>query len=132
MLLPYPKVISRRGSAVTGAISVERNLGIPMRDGVMLSGDLYRPSAPGRYPTLLQRTPYNKNASGGISQAYALRAAEAGYAVIVQDVRGRFNSSGEFRAFEQEQAEKKAAAEKGAAPATPQTAQPTGGQEGKE
>jgi hypothetical protein len=103
MLLPYPKVISRRGSAVTGAISVERNLGIPMRDGVVLSGDLYRPSASGRYPTLLQRTPYNKNASGGISQAYALRAAEAGYAVIVQDVRGRFNSGGEFRAFEQEQ-----------------------------
>lgn len=86
-----------------GAISVERNVAIPMRDGVILAGDLYRPNSAGSLPTLLQRTPYNKSGSNGISQAYALRAAEAGYAVIVQDVRGRFNSSGEFRGFEQEQ-----------------------------
>lgn len=85
------------------AISVERNISIPMRDGVMLAGDLYRPSGGGSYPTLLQRTPYNKSGSGGIAQAYALRAAEAGYAVLVQDVRGRFNSSGDFRGFIQEQ-----------------------------
>lgn len=89
--------------AVPGAISVERNIGIPMRDGIILAGDLYRPAELGAYPTLLQRNPYNKAASNGGSQAYALRAAEAGYAVIVQDVRGRFNSSGEFRGFEQEQ-----------------------------
>ena len=89
--------------AVPGAISVERNISIPMRDGVNLAGDLYRPSGSGRYPTLLQRTPYNKSGSNGIAQAYALRAAEAGYAVLVQDVRGRFNSSGEFRGFMQEQ-----------------------------
>jgi putative CocE/NonD family hydrolase len=74
-----------------------------MRDGVNLAGDLYRPSGAGRYPTLLQRTPYNKSASNGVAQAYALRAAEAGYAVLVQDVRGRFNSSGTFRGFLQEQ-----------------------------
>ncbi len=75
---------------VSGSISVERNISIPMRDGVTLAGDLYRSSGNGSLPTLLQRTPYNKSGSNGAAQAFALRAAEAGYAVIIQDVRGRF------------------------------------------
>jgi putative CocE/NonD family hydrolase len=88
---------------MSSSVTVERHLSIPMRDGVLLAADLYRPSGSGALPTLLQRTPYNKSGPNGVFQAYALRAAEAGFAVIVQDVRGRFNSSGNFTAFDQEQ-----------------------------
>ena len=87
---------------MSSSLSVERNITIPMRDGVLLTADLYRPAQSGPLPTLLQRTPYNKTATGGVWQAFALRAAEAGFAVVVQDVRGRYNSGGEFAAFDQE------------------------------
>src|SRR5687767_6094999 len=88
---------------MTSTITVERNIMVPMRDGVRLAADLYRPAGAGPAPVLLQRTPYNKTASLGAAQAYALRAAEAGFAVLVQDVRGRFNSGGTFNPFLQEQ-----------------------------
>src|SRR4029453_13673254 len=42
-------------------IIVEKNVGVPMHDGVVLRADIYRPAAAGTYPVLLQRTPYNKN-----------------------------------------------------------------------
>jgi hypothetical protein len=82
---------------------VERNVPVPMRDGVVLRADLYRPAAPGRYPTLVYRTPYAKDGlleSG--SEPTLSRAARAGYALVIQDVRGRFNSEGEFRPYQQE------------------------------
>ncbi len=64
----------------------------PMRDGVKLSTDLYIPSRTGKFPTILVRTPYNNNSEGMVSQAmyYATR----GYAVALQDVRGRYDSEG--------------------------------------
>jgi putative CocE/NonD family hydrolase len=84
-------------------ITIDRNIRIPLRDGVLTSADLYRPAGQERLPVLLQRTPYNKNASGGYYQAFAMRAATAGYAVVIQDVRGRYNSGGDFHPFVQEQ-----------------------------
>ena len=76
--------------------------GLPLRmsDGVRLSADLYLPSGPGPWPVLLERTPYNKEASVEVSQVgspeyFAIR----GYAVVIQDTRGRFNSEGEFYPF---------------------------------
>jgi putative CocE/NonD family hydrolase len=63
-----------------------------MRDGVKLSTDLYIPSGSGKFPTILVRTPYNNNSEGMVGQAmyYATR----GYAVALQDVRGRYDSEG--------------------------------------
>jgi hypothetical protein len=79
-------------------VTFDRNLPVPMRDGTILYADLYRPAAPGKYPVLLQRTPYDK--AGGFGPAvFALRAAGEGYAVVVQDTRGRFQSEGTFYAF---------------------------------
>ncbi|MDQ2787569.1 MAG: CocE/NonD family hydrolase [Chloroflexota bacterium] len=79
-------------------LSVDRNVPMPMRDGTLLFADVYRPAGPGPYPTLLQRTPYDKqNVSSYIG--FVLRAASSGYAVVVQDVRGRFTSEGAFLAF---------------------------------
>jgi putative CocE/NonD family hydrolase len=67
---------------------------VPMRDGVKLSTDLYMPSDSRRFPTILVRTPYNNNGEGMVRQAmyYATR----GYAVALQDVRGRYDSEGEW------------------------------------
>lgn len=79
------------------SLSVERNVAIPMRDGTTLYGDVYRPAGPGPYPALLTRTPYDKAVRG--ATPFVLRAATAGYAVVVQDVRGRFTSEGDFQAF---------------------------------
>ncbi len=82
---------------------VEKNVAVPMRDGVTLRADVYRPAAPGRFPTLVYRTPYGKDdliESG--SEPTIVRAARAGYAVVVQDVRGRYHSEGEFRPYQQE------------------------------
>jgi putative CocE/NonD family hydrolase len=83
---------------------ISRSLGIavPMRDGVRLSANVFRPEAPLRYPTILVRTPYGKGSA--ISPNYA-PFVERGYAVVVQDVRGRYASEGVFRPLEQEPAD---------------------------
>lgn len=72
---------------------------IPMRDGVKLATDIYRPAkngAPveGKFPTLLMRTPYNK--SDG-RESFAEYFVSHGYVFIVQDVRGRYKSEGHWR-----------------------------------
>ena len=79
----------------------ERNVGIPMRDGVQLRADILRPAGSARFPTLVYRTPYGKDAA---LKEYATfrRALERGYAVVVQDVRGRYASDGDFRPYERE------------------------------
>ncbi|MGB1879757.1 MAG: CocE/NonD family hydrolase [Gammaproteobacteria bacterium] len=83
------------GSPMT--IVVEKNVAVPMRDSVELRADIYRPSAAGRYPVLLQRTPYNKELWPVTAATLdPLRAAAAGYAVIIQDVRARWASAGEL------------------------------------
>ena len=69
-----------------------------MRDGVTLRADIYRPNADGKYPVLLQRTPYNKDGDVG----FGLKAAARGYVVIIQDVRGRYTSEGEWYTFKHE------------------------------
>src|SRR5467141_2072336 len=79
-------------------ITVIRNVEAKMRDGVTLRADVYRPKAEGRYPVLLVRTPYDKQ---WISE-FGHRGAARGYVVIAQDVRGRFESEGEWYTFKYE------------------------------
>lgn len=75
-----------------GDLRINRDVLVPMRDGVRLAADVYLPAASGKYPALLARTPYNKDAGA----AEARRFAAAGYAVVVQDVRGRYKSEGKW------------------------------------
>jgi uncharacterized protein len=77
---------------MTARVLVERDLPIPMRDGVITRADLYRPDGDEPLPVLLQRTPYGKAFA---EPAFALMAAERGYAVLIQDTRGRWSSGGE-------------------------------------
>lgn len=70
---------------------VQRDVETRMRDGVILRADVYRPDATEPLPALLARTPYGK---GFANPAFALLAAERGYAVVLQDTRGRWASEG--------------------------------------
>jgi len=83
------------------SVRFDRDVPVTMADGTVLYADLYRPTGGGRHPVILQRTPYNKEGSA----TFALRAAGAGYAVVIQDVRGRWKSAGEFHAFPNEAAD---------------------------
>ena len=80
-------------------IVVDKNLMVPMRDGVSLAADVYRPDGPGPFPTLVQRTPYNKEFGLAGFSFDIMRGVQAGYAVVVQDTRGRWASGGEFNPF---------------------------------
>jgi len=76
-------------------VTVDKDVGVPMRDGTVLRADVYRPADPGRYPVLMQRTPYNKEFLPLTALTLdPIRAAQAGYAVAIQDVRGRWASAG--------------------------------------
>ncbi|HEX7065910.1 MAG TPA: CocE/NonD family hydrolase [Bacillales bacterium] len=81
-------------------VLVEKNVPCELRDGTTLQADVYRPNQDGRYPVLLTRLPYSKDLPR-YSQMLLdpIKAAGKGYAVIVQDVRGRFRSEGDFRSF---------------------------------
>ena len=84
-------------------MTVVRDVAVPMRDGVTLYADVYRPAGDGRFPVLLLRTPYNKeDGANGLIDTNTFRAVRRGYAVVLQDVRGRFHSDGDFSPFLQE------------------------------
>lgn len=69
---------------------------VPMRDGVKLATNVYLPGGDGPWPVLLTRTPYNKNSADRL----APRITRAGYALVSQDVRGRYASEGVDVPFE--------------------------------
>lgn len=77
----------------------EKNLPATMRDGTLLRADVYRPDADGKFPTLLTRTIYDKEGSreSDVGACTGHKLAERGYVVVIQDVRGRYASEGEFR-----------------------------------
>jgi len=79
-------------------VTVERNVAAKMRDGVTLRADVYRPKAEGKFPVLLVRTPYDRRNETN----FGMKGAARGYVVIAQDVRGRFESEGEWYTFKNE------------------------------
>ena len=94
-------ILATAAVAVPYAMTVTQNVAVTMRDGTVLRADIYRPSAPGRFPVILSRTPYGKD---GFDQ-FAQEAVPRGYVVVVEDVRGRFGSQGSFDPFVNESAD---------------------------
>jgi uncharacterized protein len=82
-----------------GELIQSLHVAVPMRDGVRLAANVFRPLQPARVPTLLYRTPNSKG--GRVIPNYTF-LVDRGYAVVVQDVRGRYESGGAFRPLEQE------------------------------
>ncbi len=83
-------------------ILLQKNVPARMRDGTTLMSNVYRPAGRGDHPVLLTRLPYGKDLPSEGAVLDPVRAAEAGYIVVVQDVRGRYRSEGEFVPFVRE------------------------------
>ena len=79
---------------------VDTAVAVPMRDSVVLRADVYRPAEGGRFPTLVYRTPYGRTETP--ADPIVLAAVRRGYAVVLQDVRGRYGSGGVFEPYRQE------------------------------
>lgn len=74
----------------------------PMRDGCVLRADIWLPDGEGPWPVLLQRTPYRKEDAFGTQYISAMDfrpALKRGYAIVIQDTRGRYSSEGSFDPF---------------------------------
>jgi putative CocE/NonD family hydrolase len=87
---------------MNGKSIVSRTVAIPMRDGIVLAADVYQPSGGGRYPVLVMRTPYSRTKAETLLYAHPSWYARHGYAVVVQDVRGRYESPGTFAPLQKE------------------------------
>ncbi|HKA55604.1 MAG TPA: CocE/NonD family hydrolase, partial [Candidatus Binatia bacterium] len=82
------------------SVKIDCNVEVPLRDGVKLRADVYRPDDAASHPVLLARLPYNKDLSLiSLSLLSPIRAARRGYVVVIQDTRGRFKSDGQFSLF---------------------------------
>src|SRR4030067_620542 len=79
-------------SEQTYTVKIDFDVGVKMREGVELSADVYRPEAEGRFPVILNRTPYTKTGSLNTARFFV----ERGYVFVAMDVRGRGDSDGEF------------------------------------
>ena len=92
---PYVRSASHKKPSKSSGNKVitERNVPVPMRDGVVLRANVFRPNHGGPYPVLVMRTPYGK-AGGGLD-----RYVKAGYIVVTQDARGRYASGGKWESF---------------------------------
>src|ERR1700724_297755 len=84
------------------SVTVDLNVPAPMRDGVVLRSNVYRPAGEGRWPVLLTRLPYGKDLPLGTAILEPVQAARRGYVVIVQDTRGRFSSEGDWEPMRNE------------------------------
>lgn len=110
-----------RFEVVADDVVVERDVMVVMRDGIRLATDIYRPAVggkavEGRFPTIMERTPYGKSERSrseievGMDrpmkrEEVACNFVRAGYAVIYQDCRGRYNSQGTFSKYISEAAD---------------------------
>jgi uncharacterized protein len=79
-------------------VKVDKNVMVAMRDGLRLATDVYRPDAPGTFPAILVRSPYNKD---GLADEGSFFAG-AGYVYVAQDTRGRYASEGTFDIYVQD------------------------------
>ena len=82
---------------------VEYNVPVPMPDGIELAADVYRPPEGGAFPTIFSFTPYGKGGDGAMAQAWSF--VRRGYVYINVDVRGRYDSQGEFVPFMNDRAD---------------------------
>jgi uncharacterized protein len=95
--------VTAQSSATPVEVVVQHDVPMKTRDGVTLFADIYRPKSDDKLPVILMRTPYDKNVGWAVSPAYQI--ARRGYVVVIQDVRGRYTSEGEWYPFRHEQAD---------------------------
>ncbi|HET6143827.1 MAG TPA: CocE/NonD family hydrolase [Candidatus Acidoferrales bacterium] len=86
-------------------VRLERGVRARMRDGVELISDHYYSPQPGPHPTILMRQPYGRDIASTVVYAHPVWFARHGYNIVIQDVRGRGDSEGEFYPFRNEGAD---------------------------
>ena len=91
-------------ASISRDIIIEHDVPMKTRDNITLYADIYRPKSSGKFPVILMRTPYDKRASWAVSPVFG-EMVPRGYVVILQDVRGRYASEGEWYPFKHEQAD---------------------------
>ncbi|MFZ0295899.1 MAG: CocE/NonD family hydrolase [Candidatus Sulfotelmatobacter sp.] len=102
LVLPYP-VHAQDAPPIATDIIIQHDVPMKTRDGVTLHADIYRPKSADKFPVILMRTPYDKSANWAVSPVFKM--VPRGYVVIIQDVRGRYTSEGEWYPFRHEQAD---------------------------
>jgi hypothetical protein len=82
---------------MTYSIRIDKSVPIEVRDGTVLRGDIYRPDDKEKHPALLTRTPYHRQGAFDFNSSYLpyFEAVAAGYVVIIQSLRGCFDSGGQ-------------------------------------
>jgi putative CocE/NonD family hydrolase len=84
-------------AAIMYPMEARYNIRVPMRDGITLSADVFRPRGNSKHPAIMIQTPYNNDSPRAMEQAWSF--VKRGYAYVAVDVRGRYDSDGEFRPF---------------------------------
>jgi len=80
-------------------VKIEENVVVPMRDGINLRANVYRPNVDGKFAVILSRLPYGKDEPYCAMPVHGRYWAKKGYACVMQDVRGKFASDGVFDPF---------------------------------
>jgi len=80
-------------------VKIEENVVVPMRDGINLRANVYRPNVDGKFAVVLSRLPYGKDEPYCAMPVHGRYWAKKGYACVMQDVRGKFASDGVFDPF---------------------------------
>src|SRR3984885_145431 len=94
---------SQTAPLIPSNIAVQYDVPMKTRDGVTLRADIYRPRSPDKFPVILMRPPYDKSVDWAVAPIFKM--VPRGYVVILQDVRGRYTSEGEWYPFRHEQAD---------------------------
>ncbi|MBP1767601.1 MAG: hydrolase CocE/NonD family protein, partial [Candidatus Aminicenantes bacterium] len=91
---PFLGTAQEKAPDPPSAVKVDFAVSVPMRDGVVLSANVFRPDAPGRFPVVVVRTPYGKSSEShfGLGRYFAGH----GYVYVIEDSRGRHDSEGTF------------------------------------
>jgi putative CocE/NonD family hydrolase len=100
-IVSAPIFYSQQKPPSANATERRADVTVPMRDGVLLRADLLLPSPEGKFPALVYRTPYGKHFALKEYKTFE-KAVARGYALVVQDVRGRYASDGEFVPYQNE------------------------------
>lgn len=98
-----PNAILGQPSQVQYDVIIDYNVEIPLRDGVIVKADVHRPNADGKFPALMEGTPYGKKSSSEMGKGTHEFFVPRGYVVVTWESRGRYNSEGIFNPHVQEQ-----------------------------
>lgn len=97
LMLAPPVSAQQQGEFTEYPLSAHYDVGVEVRDGTRLSADVYRPLEAGQHPTIFTLTPYNNNSDRSMEAAWEW--VRRGYAYVTVDVRGRYDSEGEWDAW---------------------------------